>query len=126
MITFRTIFSAAKGKTTELAAWFASKPLVGNSTFWVFIFFFAFTTLLYREILSDLPRADHLVFISNFREGGISFEDLKQTVFFEFFGADKRFQPLAFPLFSLQWKLFGTHFSLYHLTTNAIHALNAA
>jgi hypothetical protein len=125
MITLRTIFSAAKAKTTELTYWFASKPLVGDSTFWVFIFFFALTTLLYVEILNDLPRADHLVFISNFREGGISFEDLKRTVFFEFFGSDKRFQPLAFPLVYLQWKLFGTHFSLYHLTTNAIHALNA-
>ncbi len=55
----------------------------------------------------------------------MSMADLKRSLFFEFFGSDKRFQPLAFPVVYLQWKVFGTNFLMYHLTTIGVHALNA-
>lgn len=92
---------------------------------WIFLGFSALLTLLYREVIGDLPRADHVVFIANFLDQGIHLSDIKRTLFFEFFGTDKRFQPLAFPLVYFQWKLYGTQFFLYHLTNIALHSLNA-
>jgi|GEM_PF-3659247 len=102
----------------------AQKWLVTLVPLWIFLGLLALVTLLYRKIIGDLPRADHLIFIANFVDQGIHISDLPRTVFFEFFGSDKRFQPLAFTTVYFQWKLFGTNFFLYQLSSFMLHALN--
>ena len=103
----------------------AQKWFITLVPLWVFLGLLALITLLYMKIIGDLPRADHLIFIANFVDKGIHISDLPRTVFFEFFGSDKRFQPLAFTTVYFQWKLFGTNFFLYHLSSFILHALNA-
>jgi len=89
---------------------------------WVFLAFFVFITVLYRNTLFDTPRSDHVEIFAIFQN--LTFpQDIAQIAFMEFFG-HPRFQPLAWLFHFFQIKAFGMNFICYHLVIIGLHALN--
>jgi hypothetical protein len=90
----------------------------------VFVLALAYTLIVYRGTLSDVPRSDSVIIHTILNR--LSFPgDISRIAFMELLG-QSRFQPLAWLLEFFQVKVFGTHFQYYHLIVVLLHALNTA
>ncbi len=88
----------------------------------VFLAFFAFTVIVYRSTLFDIPRSDHIQVFAIFQN--LKFPaDITKIAFMELLG-QARFQPLTWLLHFFQIKAFGFNFFLHHLVVVGVHALN--
>ena len=97
-----------------------SKPCIRAPL--VFLALFAYTIIVYRSTLFDVPRSDHVAAFAILEN--LKFPaDLSKIAFMELLG-QARFQPLAWLFEFFQMKIFGLNFLLYHLFVVGLHALN--